>query len=97
MNVEIGTEATQFPEKEYINGIFLAVRGQKLHHQIRKRKLSLNGRRSQTFYLIITVLLPIMVPSFPPLPHSITLKGQFHVLWYIDRKFLKTFKEILIL
>jgi hypothetical protein len=26
MNVEIGTEAVQFPEKEYINGIFLAVR-----------------------------------------------------------------------
>ncbi len=25
MNVEIGTEAAQFPEKEYINGIFLAV------------------------------------------------------------------------
>jgi hypothetical protein len=25
MNVEVGTEATQFPEKEYINGIFLAV------------------------------------------------------------------------
>jgi hypothetical protein len=25
MNVEIGTEATQFPEKENINGIFLAV------------------------------------------------------------------------
>ncbi len=25
MNVEIGTEATQFPEKEYINGIFVAV------------------------------------------------------------------------
>jgi hypothetical protein len=25
MYVEIGTEATQFPEKEYINGIFLAV------------------------------------------------------------------------
>ncbi len=25
MNVEIGTEASQFPEKEYINGIFLAV------------------------------------------------------------------------
>jgi hypothetical protein len=25
MNVETGTEATQFPEKEYINGIFLAV------------------------------------------------------------------------
>jgi hypothetical protein len=26
MNVEIGTEATQFPEKEYINENFLAVR-----------------------------------------------------------------------
>jgi hypothetical protein len=26
MNVEIGTEAAQFPEKEYINVIFLAVR-----------------------------------------------------------------------
>jgi hypothetical protein len=25
MNLEIGTEAVQFPEKEYINGIFLAV------------------------------------------------------------------------
>jgi len=25
MNLEIGTEAAQFPEKEYINGIFLAV------------------------------------------------------------------------
>ncbi len=27
MIVEIGTEAAQFPEKEYINGIFVAVRG----------------------------------------------------------------------
>jgi hypothetical protein len=25
MNFEIGTEATHFPEKEYINGIFVAV------------------------------------------------------------------------
>ncbi len=25
MNVKIGTEAALFPEKEYINGIFLAV------------------------------------------------------------------------
>jgi hypothetical protein len=25
MNVEIGTEAAQFPEKEYINGVFFAV------------------------------------------------------------------------
>ncbi len=27
MNVEIGTVVVQFPEKEYINGIFLAVHG----------------------------------------------------------------------
>ncbi len=26
MNVEIGTEAKQFPEKEYINGILVAVK-----------------------------------------------------------------------
>jgi hypothetical protein len=25
MNMEIGTEAAEFPEKEYINGIFVAV------------------------------------------------------------------------
>ncbi len=25
MNVEMGTEAVQFPEKEYINGIFVSV------------------------------------------------------------------------
>jgi hypothetical protein len=27
MNMEIGTEAVQFPEKEYIIGIFFAVQG----------------------------------------------------------------------
>ncbi len=27
MNVEIGAEAALFPEKEYINGIFVAVQG----------------------------------------------------------------------
>jgi hypothetical protein len=30
MNVEIGIDATQFPEMEYINGIFLAVQSNKL-------------------------------------------------------------------
>ncbi len=34
MNVEMGTEAAQFPEKKYINGIFVAVHLQLL------RKLS---------------------------------------------------------
>ncbi len=27
MNMEMETEAAQFPEKEYINGIFVAVHG----------------------------------------------------------------------
>ncbi len=30
MNVEIRTEAAQFPEEEYINGIFIAVQQEKL-------------------------------------------------------------------
>jgi hypothetical protein len=30
MNVKIGTEAAQFPEKEHINGIFVAVHQQRL-------------------------------------------------------------------
>jgi hypothetical protein len=30
MNVELGTEGAHFPEKEYIKGIFVAVRGLKL-------------------------------------------------------------------
>jgi hypothetical protein len=29
MNVEIGTEAAQFPEKEYINGIAVAVQARR--------------------------------------------------------------------
>jgi hypothetical protein len=33
MNVDIGTHAAKFPEKEYINGIFVAV-------QIPDRKIS---------------------------------------------------------
>jgi hypothetical protein len=36
MNVEIGTEAAQFPEKEYINGIFVAVWSRTKHSDIAK-------------------------------------------------------------
>jgi hypothetical protein len=35
MNVEIGAEATLFPEKEYINGIFVAVQAKQRSLQIR--------------------------------------------------------------
>jgi hypothetical protein len=34
MNVDIGTEATLFPEKEYINGIFFAVCISRLREKI---------------------------------------------------------------
>ncbi len=33
MNVEIGTETAQFPEKEYINGIFVEVQLEYLGNQ----------------------------------------------------------------
>jgi hypothetical protein len=41
MNVKIGIEASQFPEKECINGIFLAAREMKLITTVRQRLLSL--------------------------------------------------------
>jgi hypothetical protein len=34
MDVEIGTEAAQFPEKEYINGIFVAVHPSSIPFQL---------------------------------------------------------------
>jgi hypothetical protein len=39
MNVEIGAEAAQFPEKKYINGIAVAVRVPNILH----RKLAYNS------------------------------------------------------
>jgi hypothetical protein len=36
MNVQIGTEAAQFPEKEYINGIAVAVGGSISAHTCRR-------------------------------------------------------------
>jgi hypothetical protein len=44
MNVEIGTEAMQFPEKKYINGIFLAVKIKALFNE-KKRKAFLGKYR----------------------------------------------------
>ncbi len=39
MYVEIGTEAAQFPEKEYINGIAVAVWEGRQYHQSRYESL----------------------------------------------------------
>jgi hypothetical protein len=44
MNVEIGTEATHFPENEYINGIFLAV------HANNKNSSGINYKRPVTLF-----------------------------------------------
>jgi hypothetical protein len=44
MNVEIGTEAVQFPEKKCINGIFLAVKIKALFNE-KKRKVFLGKCR----------------------------------------------------
>jgi hypothetical protein len=40
MNVEIWTDAAQFPEKEYINGIFVAVGLEYFDNILDLRKLS---------------------------------------------------------
>jgi hypothetical protein len=76
MNVEIGTEAAKFPEKEYINGIFLAVQ--------RKTK----QKKSRAFYL--TVLYWRTESETMPLsgkkctfPNTFYIKSgrKFHVLF----------------
>jgi hypothetical protein len=38
MNVEIGTKAAQIPEKEYINGIFVAVQDKVFRRQLNIHK-----------------------------------------------------------
>jgi hypothetical protein len=51
MNVEIGTEAAQFREKEYINGIFVAV-----HH-------SISGIANTIFMSIIIIIIAYVVTN----------------------------------
>jgi hypothetical protein len=48
MNVEIGTEAMQFPEKEYINGIFLALKTERTEGKVLQRIQ--NRKRIITIY-----------------------------------------------
>ncbi len=38
MNVEIGTEAVRFPEKEFINGIFVAVQKKGNFRSIKQKR-----------------------------------------------------------
>jgi hypothetical protein len=50
MNVEIGTEAAQFPEKEYINGIFVAVHSSR---PLSKKKSGIGHKYLYEFFLYI--------------------------------------------
>ncbi len=43
MNVEIGTKAAQFPEKEYINEIFLAVCSPCVHISLTSEKTEIRN------------------------------------------------------
>jgi hypothetical protein len=57
MNVEIGTEAAQLPEKEYINGIFLAVycSGDAIHFTYTVFLVFYDGSPSREWYHRIAV------------------------------------------
>jgi hypothetical protein len=62
MNVEIGTEAAQFPEKEYINGIFVAV-----HHKL---GLSMAWVGDLAYHTLDGYMLTARVPSMTTGFHS---------------------------
>jgi hypothetical protein len=55
MNVEIGTD-TQFPEKEYINGIFLAVHFSKILKAQKKLGVQQRPRRNIAWRIIASGL-----------------------------------------
>jgi hypothetical protein len=60
VNVEIGAEAAQFPEKEYINGIAVAVfAGKNLKFQrfVSDIPAGGDGKNDNLFYSVCTVLL----------------------------------------
>jgi hypothetical protein len=52
MNVEIGAEAAQFPEKEYINGIAVAVHETHPYVPYRK-KLGLSWKTTVNIFLLV--------------------------------------------
>jgi hypothetical protein len=75
MNVEIGAETAQFPEKEYINGIFVAV------HILEELRVA----------SVLNILVPLqqtlvyhrtMEPPLPPIPS--TQLGKIGSPWGTD-------------
>ncbi len=77
MNVEIGTEAAQFPEKEYLNGIFVAVCATTppppTPHRCTSPRVTYDySKRSYSFpytlYTLYHSLLQLSGQKFPPVP-----------------------------
>ncbi len=71
MNVEIGTEAALFPEKEYINGIFVAVfaSSRRVHTALEysTRVVQEGGRRCKKSTLNDLVhMTPLRIPLMNP-------------------------------
>jgi hypothetical protein len=57
MNVEIGAEAAQFPEKVYINGIAVAVQAVTIHQiKLALHAYCLWSKENKIFYSIIHIL-----------------------------------------
>jgi hypothetical protein len=61
MNVEIGTEAAQFPEKEYVNGICVAVQGAV---NMESRPLPAIGDCGHACRLVMSITAPVNVISW---------------------------------
>jgi hypothetical protein len=64
MNVEIGTEAAQFPEKEYINGIFVAVFTECLYLLLQRRAVFSDLLFFSKHNTVYTVFADIMRPPY---------------------------------
>ncbi len=64
MNVEIGAEAALFPEKEYINGIFVAVQSRRNELLFKTFRLSKLNASYQTFQVTKGPLCRACLHSF---------------------------------
>jgi hypothetical protein len=72
MNVEIGAEAAQFPEKEYINGIAVAVQN--------------NVSNSVSAWHMLVIFWQFQIISLRRKIYScaiVPLKGEYHTMFFL--------------